>query len=133
MAEFRFGEQVLNNVQMPLKLAAGRLALKPLTATHAGGTLTMNLGVDAAGAVPKLDLDMTLAQFELGKVPAVQRKKTLEGGRPSDLTIKATGRGDSIAAVMGGNAVRVLAAALPATPATPTTPATRRGSPATIG
>jgi hypothetical protein len=101
LGELRSRDNVFQNVDLPLKLSGGRLAVKSLKARHAGGNLTVNLDLNAAGAKPKLDLDLALAQFEMGKLPAVQRKKTIEGG-PADLAIQAAGSGDSVAAIMSG-------------------------------
>jgi hypothetical protein len=100
LGELRSRDNSFQDVQLPIKLAAGRLSVKPLKARHAGGSLSADVNLDSAAAKPKLDLHLTFTQFELGKLPAVQRKKTLEGG-PADLTIKAVGSGDSVAAIMG--------------------------------
>ena len=106
-SEIRSRDNVFQDVQVPLRLTGGRLSIKPLKARHAGGELTLQLDLNAAGKKPKLDLDLALAKFEMGKLPAVQRKGTLEGG-PADLTIKASGSGDSVAAIMGSVNGRLL-------------------------
>lgn len=100
LGELRSGENVFQEVSLPLKLADGRLSVKPFKARHAGGAISADVTLDAAAVKPKLDLDFAFRQFEVGKLPAVQRKKTLEGG-PAALTIKATGNGESVAAIMG--------------------------------
>jgi uncharacterized protein involved in outer membrane biogenesis len=100
LGELRSRDSSFQDVQLPLKLAAGRLSVKPFKARHAGGSVSADVNLDAAAAKPRLDLNLAFTQFELGKLPAVQRKKTLEGG-PADLTIKAAGSGDSVAAIMG--------------------------------
>lgn len=100
LGELRSRENLFQEVQLPIKLAAGRLSVKPFKARHAGGNISADVNLDAAAAKPKLDLNFAFTQFEVGKLPAVQRKKTLEGG-PADLTIKAAGSGDSVAAIMG--------------------------------
>jgi uncharacterized protein involved in outer membrane biogenesis len=100
VGELRSRDNVFQSVELPLKLVGGRLAVKPLKARHAGGNLTATLELDST-ATPKLNLDLSLLQFEMGKLPAVQRKGTIEGG-PADLTVKGAGSGQSVAAIMGG-------------------------------
>lgn len=101
ITEFRSGDNVLSELKLPLRLEAGRLSVTPFKFGIAGGHAEGRLDLNAAAKRPRSELDLRIRGMELGRLPALARRKSIEGG-PTELTLSGTGSGASVAEIMAG-------------------------------
>ncbi|MBI4005550.1 MAG: AsmA family protein [Gammaproteobacteria bacterium] len=91
---------LLENVKLALTLNNGKLAVKPLNANLAGGTLSTNLNLDASGGkTAVMDTNVDIKNFQPSALPDLKDKLT--GGK-TDIKLNAKGSGNSISAIMAG-------------------------------
>ncbi|MDX1431532.1 MAG: AsmA family protein [Gammaproteobacteria bacterium] len=91
----------LERARVKVRLADGRLDLAP-TARLAGGDFSGNIRLDASARGARIVTRLDGRGFDLGVLSAqLGRKRLLEGGR-SELSIEASGRGDSMRELMAG-------------------------------
>ena len=98
----KIGETVLNNVDLPLKLLNGHLVIAALKSQLAGGNITLNLDLNASGKTPTLKMNINIKKLELGKLPQMQTEDGAMQGGLTDVSIKITGKGNSVAEIMAG-------------------------------
>jgi uncharacterized protein involved in outer membrane biogenesis len=105
------GRVTFNAVAGKLSVDRGLLALNPLTADILNGKLDAKLKIDARKEIPEIDLEVRIAELQLGQYA---RKGTgppaIEG--PLGLRVNLTGRGKSVHEVAAG-ATGALKATLP--------------------
>lgn len=98
--QIKTADLTLNNVNLALNLNNGKLSIAPLNAGVGGGTLAMQMNLDASsGKSGALDTSIDLKNFEPATLPAL--KDELSGGK-TYATIKVRGSGSSVAAIMAG-------------------------------
>jgi uncharacterized protein involved in outer membrane biogenesis len=90
----------MENVILALSLVNGNLKIKPLNASLAGGTLAMEMNLDAStGKTGALDTGLEIKNLEPSALPDL--KDEISGGK-TDISLKAKGAGNSVAAIMAG-------------------------------
>ena len=90
----------MENVNLTFSLVNGKLMVKPLNARLAGGTLAMEMNLDASnGKSGALDTGLEIKSLEPSALPDL--KDEISGGK-TDITLKAKGAGKSVAAIMAG-------------------------------
>lgn len=94
------GETVLDNVDLTLKLQNGHLMIAPLTSQLAGGNIAVNLDLNASGKTPTLKMNIRIKKLELGKLPQMQTEDGAMQGGLTNVSIKVTGKGNSVAEIM---------------------------------
>ncbi len=92
---------VLSDVAVEVALSDGRLVVKPLTATVAGGRVSGDITVDAGGATPRLAVALEARKVDLGRVLKDMAITDIVETR-LDAKISVTGRGASVRAIMAG-------------------------------
>lgn len=99
---------VLEQVDVALNLKGGRLSVKLVTAQLAGGTLSADMTLDAAGKTARLSTNLIAKEVEMGRLlEQVQVKDVMSGGK-TDIQIRLNGRGNSIRTLMAGLNGRIL-------------------------
>ncbi len=94
-------DATLSDVNLSLSLKNGKLKLQPFTANVAGGTLQIATTLDASsGKTATLNQVLTVRQLELGQLPNFRKNQALSGGK-TDVDIKLSGSGQSVAAIAG--------------------------------
>lgn len=99
VAELVTGGPVLYDLDLPIRLGAGRLRSAPITARLAGGELTARLEADAA--LPRPDLRVKLQARDLASAEllrAIGLEPSLDA--PIDLALEAAGQGRSLAELL---------------------------------
>ncbi len=91
----------IENVNLALSLAEGRLVLKPFGFGIFGGTVGGNLALDGSRKTPTLGLDLDIKQVDYGKVLEAQGLKDIAKGKV-DARIDVKGTGASVRALMAG-------------------------------
>ena len=92
----------LNDLDLGLKLDNGKLRIAPFSAKVAGGSLMVNIGLDASGGNSALwDHNIELRQIEPGQLPGIRDKQLLSGAK-TDIESKGKGAGASVSAIMAG-------------------------------
>ena len=96
------GSAVFHDVKLTASLTAGKLAIRPLSASIQGGTLVAILAVDANRVPAAVSLDMTDNNVEAGSLmQMLTGERILTSGR-ARLKITAAGSGNSLRALMAG-------------------------------
>ncbi len=91
----------IDDVNLNLILNNGKLQITQ-NAKAVGGTISVDINLDGSnGKSATLSNNIELKQIELGQVPAIKEKEILTGGK-TDITIKASGSGASVSAIMAG-------------------------------
>jgi uncharacterized protein involved in outer membrane biogenesis len=89
------GRVTLNAVAGKLSVERGLLAVNPLTADVLNGKLDVKLKVDARKEIPAIELEVKIADLQLGQFPHKGGgPPAIEG--PLGLQVKLTGRGKSV-------------------------------------
>ncbi len=92
---------VLSDVAVEVALSDGRLVVKPLTASVAGGRVSGDITVDARGATPRLAVNLDARKVDLGRLlKDMEITDVLESRL--DATVKIKGGGTSVRAIMAG-------------------------------
>lgn len=91
---------VLQDLKAEIGLQSGLLKISPLTARAAGGQIQALFELDARGKQGILRGELKASGVELGQFRQFKEKQVIQGGK-TDAQIAATGKGDSIAAIMG--------------------------------
>ncbi len=92
---------VLSDVAVEIALSDGRLVVKPLTATVAGGRVSGDITVDAGGATPRLAVNLDARKVDLGRLlKDMEITDVLESRLDANVQIK--GGGTSVRAIMAG-------------------------------
>ena len=81
-------------------LKNGRLTLKPMLLTVAGGTVRLSASVDAGRKIPAVTFEMTAPKLDVGRLLDESKTTNLVQGT-GNLSIKLAGRGNSVAAIAG--------------------------------
>ena len=98
--QIKTADLTMDNVNLVLSLVNGKLAIKPLTANTGGGTLAMQMNLDASsGKSAALDTNIDIKNFEPSTLPDL--KDEISGGK-TDVSLKGQGSGNSVAAIMAG-------------------------------
>ncbi|HAD86346.1 MAG TPA: hypothetical protein DCG48_03195 [Rhodospirillaceae bacterium] len=100
-AKLRVNKMDIRDLRMVLRLAAGRLTLKPFQAVVADGTISGDIVLGADQAVPPLSVNLDVAKLDYGKLVAAMGEKPVAEGT-ADATIKLTGVGSSVRQIMAG-------------------------------
>jgi len=88
----------LQNMQLAFLLHDGKLEIKPLDASLAGGTLQSTVTLDGSNKnIASLDLNIDIRNLQPGLLPSLQGKVT---DAATSLRLKARGTGHSIAEIM---------------------------------
>ncbi|HLO78257.1 MAG TPA: AsmA family protein [Magnetospirillum sp.] len=93
------GDWRLGEAAAEVRLAGGRLTVKPLRAWAGGGSVDGEATLDASGSVPALALRAEGRGVEMGRMLKDAGIDALTGGR-ADLRLDLRGRGDSMRALM---------------------------------
>ena len=92
---------VLSDVAVEVGLSGGRLVVKPLTASVAGGRVSGDITVDAGGATPRLAVNLDARKVDLGRLlKDMEITDVLE--TRLDATVRIKGGGTSVRAIMAG-------------------------------
>ena len=90
----------LDNVKLQMSLNNGNLRISNLTTNIGGGSLSMNMALDASsGKSGTLDTKLDVKNLPLSTLPDLKDKIT---GANTDLKIEAKGSGSNIAQIMAG-------------------------------
>ena len=100
-AKLRVNKMDISDLRMVLRLAAGRLTLKPFQAVVADGTISGDIVLGADQAVPPLSVNLDIAKLDYGKLASAMGEKPVAEGT-ADATIKLTGVGSSVRQIMAG-------------------------------
>lgn len=88
-------------LDLDANLADGALAVAPFSAVVAGSRLSAEMGVDANGAVPRMDLLMVSEALDVGRLLSeLEVSRAVRGTAKANLSL--SGAGGSMAALMGG-------------------------------
>ncbi len=93
-AEVLYSGLTMNDLALTVALENGRLAIEPLTARLAGGTIGAALGLDSRADPPRLSTDLKLAGIDLDALRSVVDLSEVASG-PLDADIVLAGRGRS--------------------------------------
>jgi uncharacterized protein involved in outer membrane biogenesis len=94
--------ETLSNVKLILSLAAGKLQIKPFTASIAGGTLSLVVTVDGAKNPAPVAVDVTSNQIEAGSLLEVLAGSSVLSGGKVNMKLAVSGAGNSVRAIMAG-------------------------------
>ena len=98
--QIRTADLTLENTVLVMKLNNGNLAISKLNSNVGGGTLAMNMNLDASsGKTGNLDTTIAVKNFQPSTLPDFKDKFT---GAKTDLDTSVKGSGNSIAAIMAG-------------------------------
>ncbi len=92
-------EVKMQNLVFPLILQNGRLSIKP-TVTVSGGSVVIDLTLDASGATPQLALVLQGNNVNLGDLMKMLQNSDAISGGPSTVDIRVHGAGASMRAIM---------------------------------
>lgn len=99
---------VLSDVAVDVALRGGRLVVKPLTVSVAGGRVSGDITVDAGGATPRLAVNLDASKVDLGRLlKDMEITDVLE--TRLDATVRIKGGGTSVRAIMAGLDGEILA------------------------
>ena len=87
----------LENTKLVLTLNSGKLSIKPFNTQLAGGTMESDIVLDGSGKTATLTTNLNIKNLQPGQLSHLKDKIT---GANTDITIKARGAGNSIAAIM---------------------------------
>ena len=90
----------VTEIETDIRLESGRLRMTPIRAASGGSTLAASLEINAAEKIPALALTFRGNRLNLGKMFAQPGAGNTLSGR-GDLDANLTGRGRSVAEVMG--------------------------------
>ena len=111
--QIKTADLTLEKVKLVLKLNNGKLSISPLNTNVAGGTLAMQMKLDASsGKTGALDTKIDIKNFQPSKLPDFKDKFTK--GK-TDININLKGKGKSVAAIMAGSNGKFLAKMGPGT------------------
>ena len=111
--QIKTADHTLDNVKLVLKLNNGNLKISPLNTNVAGGTLSMNMNLDASsGKSGILNTQIDIKGLQPSKLPDYKDKFT---GAKTDLNIDLKGSGKSVAAIMAVSNGKILAKMGPGT------------------
>ncbi len=92
----------MSKAALKLKLQNGALAIKPITAAIAGGKLSAATSLAPAGKKRmKLDFELAIDGLMPGRLPKFKQDEPIRDAK-TDITARASGRGDSVRAIMAG-------------------------------
>ncbi len=92
---------VLSDVAVDVALSDGRLVVKPLTVSVAGGRVSGDITLDARGAIPRLAVNLDARKVDLGRLlKDMEITDVLE--TRLDATVRIKGGGTSVRAIMAG-------------------------------
>ncbi|CCQ74564.1 AsmA family protein [Magnetospira sp. QH-2] len=96
------GKIVVENIDLALTLKNGKLTITPNNADIFGGKVAGSVVLDgSSGKTAKLNTDLKVAKLMLGTMASTMAGQDLIKGSPTDVTIKLSGAGGSVAALMG--------------------------------
>jgi uncharacterized protein involved in outer membrane biogenesis len=95
------GGVALDDVDLGLTLAGGRLEVKPLSVGISGGRLVGGATVDGQGPTPALNVNLEAKQVDYGQFLKQFKLSDIASGK-LDASIALKGQGKSVAAVMAG-------------------------------
>ena len=96
--QIRTADIALDNTILVMKLNNGNLVISKLNSNVGGGTLVMNMNLDASsGKTGNLDTNISVKGFQPSTLPDLKEKFT---GAKTDLDTSVKGSGSSIAAIM---------------------------------
>lgn len=99
---------VLSDVALDVALSGGRLVVKPLTVSVAGGRVSGDITVDAGAATPRLAVNLDARKVDLGRLlKDMEITDVLE--THLDATVRIKGGGTSVRAIMAGLDGEILA------------------------
>ena len=92
---------VLSDVAVDVGLSGGKLVVKPLTASVAGGQVSGDIAVDGGAAAPRLAVNVDARKVDLGRLlKDMEITDVLE--THLDATVRIKGGGKSVRAIMAG-------------------------------
>ncbi|GAB6054176.1 AsmA family protein [Magnetospira thiophila] len=95
-------KMVIENIDLALILKNGKLTVTPLNADIFGGKVAGSVVLDgSSGKTANLNTDLKIAKLMTGTMASTLAGQDLIKGAPTDVTIKLTGAGGSVAALMG--------------------------------
>ena len=98
--QIKTADLTLADTVLSMKLNNGNLVISKLNTNVGGGTLAMNMALDASsGKTGNLDTTITVKNFQPSTLPDFKDKFT---GAKTDLDTSVKGSGSSIAAIMAG-------------------------------
>ena len=104
--QIKTADLTLDKVKLVLKLNNGKLKISPFNTNLAGGTLTMQMNLDASsGKSGILDTKIDIKNLQPSKLPDFKDKFTK--GK-TDVNINLKGKGKSVAAIMAGSNGKLL-------------------------
>lgn len=89
----------MQNLVFPLTLQNGRLTIKPAV-TVSGGSVNMDITLDASGATPQLAVVLRGNNVNVGDLLKMLRNSDVISGGPASVDINVRGTGNSIRAIM---------------------------------
>ena len=96
--QIKTADLTLDNVKLVLKLNNGNLNISPFNTNVAGGTLAMQMNLDASsGKSGSLDTSIDIKNFQPSRLPKFKDKFT--DGK-TDVNINLNGKGKSVAGIM---------------------------------
>jgi hypothetical protein len=107
LASVLMEKAALTDVAADIRLDGGRLRAAPIQATAGGARVTAALEVNAAGKIPAFSKKIKVDRLDLGKMFEGLGIRDAIGGT-GDVDANLTGRGRSVAEIMGGMNGRVL-------------------------
>jgi hypothetical protein len=90
---------VLESTVLPLTLKNQRLAITTLKSGITGGSMTLDLILDAGKTPATITTDINISKLELGKLPKLEKDQSITGGI-TDIRISTRSSGNSVAAIM---------------------------------
>lgn len=100
-ARLRVNKMDISDLRLVLRLAGGRLTLKPFQMMVADGTISGDIVLGADQAVPPLSVNLDITKLDYGKLVAAMGEKPVAEGT-ADATIKLTSVGGSVRQIMAG-------------------------------
>ena len=98
--QVKTSELIMENLNITVSLVNGKLMINPVNAQVAGGTLAAQMNLDASnGKSGTLDTNLDIKNLEPS---ALSDLKDQISGSKTDVTLKAKGAGNSVAAIMAG-------------------------------
>jgi len=89
----------MQNLVLALTLVNGRLNVKP-NATVSGGSVAIDLTLDASGATPNLAFALKGQKVSIGDLMKMLQNSDAISGGPADVDISVRGAGNSVRAIM---------------------------------